>query len=53
MEGWAGFRLAVKLKLLKGNIKEWARLHFGDLRAVKEGILEEVNLLDKEEELES
>lgn len=28
-----------------------ARLHFGDLRAVKEGILEEVNLLDKEEEL--
>lgn len=50
MEGWAGFRLALKLKLFKSKIKEWAALHFGDVSAIKEGILEEIRLLDREEE---
>lgn len=50
MEGWAGFRLALKLKHLKGKIKEWAAMHFGDVRAIEEGTLEEIQLLDREDE---
>lgn len=40
----------MKLKLLKGKIKGWVALHFGDVSAIKESILEEIRLLDKEEE---
>lgn len=31
LEGWEGFKLAAKLKELKGKIKEWAKNHFGDV----------------------
>lgn len=28
---WAGFQLALKLKMWKGKIKEWAKDNFGDV----------------------
>lgn len=49
VEGWAGFRLAVKLKLLKGKIKEWVGLHFGEVVVIKDEILEQIILIVKEE----
>lgn len=42
--------MALKLKLLKQKIKEWVGLHFGDVSTVKEGILEEIKMLYREEE---
>lgn len=42
--------MVVKLKLLKGKIKEWVALHFGDVKVIEDSILEEVQLLDKEKE---
>lgn len=50
VEGWVGFTLALNLKNLKKRIKEWAEIHFRDVRAIKEGILEEIRVLDREEE---
>lgn len=49
VDGWAGYRLAMKLKLLKNRIKDWAKDHFGDVRNAKVNILQEIQLLDKEE----
>lgn len=31
VDGWAGFKLATKLKLLKGKIKEWQLITLGTL----------------------
>lgn len=50
MEGWAGFRPAVKLKNLKEKIKEWAKSHFGQVGLIKDSILEEIRLLDLKQE---
>lgn len=36
---------------MKGKIKEWAGLDFGEVGAIKDEILEEINLIDKEEEI--
>lgn len=49
VEGWAGFRLAVKLKTLK--LKEWAKTNFGDFELQKDAILEEIQILDNKEKL--
>lgn len=49
MEGWAGHRLAIKLKLLKNKIKEWAKSHFGDVQVQKSNLLTKIQALDKEE----
>lgn len=49
-EGRAGFRLAMKLKYLKEKLKDWARCHFGDVGAVKDHILIELQALDNKEE---
>lgn len=51
MVGLAGYRLAVKLKLLKSKIKDWAKVHFGDVTNTKEIILQEIQLLDNKEEV--
>lgn len=40
-EGWAGFKLSKKLKLLKVKIKEWAKEQFGDI------VEEKINLWEK------
>ena len=49
MEGWAGHKLATKLKLQKNKIKEWAKTNFGDVRIQKSNIPAEIQALDKEE----
>lgn len=50
VEGWAGCKLEMKLKLLKGRIKDWARHHFGNVRKVKEDLLKEIQRLHNKEE---
>lgn len=35
VEGWACYKVAMKLKLLKGRIKDWSKEHFGDVRTAK------------------
>lgn len=50
MEGWAGHRLATKLKLLKFKMKEWAKEHFGDVKHQKSKILAKIQSLDGKEE---
>lgn len=50
VEGWAGFRLSMKLKRLKGKIKECVSVTFGDVCAAKASILEELQCLDNKEE---
>ena len=51
IEGWAGFRLAGKLKQMKLKIKEWARAEFGNIEMAKEGLLQGIHSLDSKEEL--
>lgn len=51
VEGWAGYKLATKLKLLKIKIKEWAKTNFTDVRMQKIQLLEDIQNLDKKEEL--
>ena len=50
VDGWAGHRLATKLKVLKNKIKEWAKESFGDVRNQKSQILAEIQALDIKEE---
>eukprot|EP00268_Persea_americana_P008188 TRINITY_DN13159_c0_g2_i1.p1 TRINITY_DN13159_c0_g2~~TRINITY_DN13159_c0_g2_i1.p1 ORF type:complete len:214 (+),score=40.85 TRINITY_DN13159_c0_g2_i1:166-807(+) len=50
VEGWAGYKLATKLKLLKIRMKEWAKEHFGDVKFQKSNILAEIQALDRKEE---
>eukprot|EP00268_Persea_americana_P017810 TRINITY_DN18653_c0_g1_i1.p2 TRINITY_DN18653_c0_g1~~TRINITY_DN18653_c0_g1_i1.p2 ORF type:complete len:123 (-),score=26.57 TRINITY_DN18653_c0_g1_i1:203-571(-) len=50
VEGWAGYWLAIKLKLLKNKIKEWAKENFGEVRIQKLNILTEIQALDMKEE---
>ena len=50
VEGWAGYWLAIKLKLLKNKIKEWAKENFGEVRIQKLNILAETEALDRKEE---
>lgn len=51
MQGWAGFKLALKFKLLKLKIRGWNKLYFREAGAVKANILEEIQHLDRKEEL--
>lgn len=51
VDGRAGFRLAKKLKFLKGKIKDWAKDHFGDVERDKVKILEDIKILELKEEL--
>lgn len=46
VEGWAAYRLATKLNLLRFKIKEWAKKNFGDMRMQKAYMLEEIRSLD-------
>lgn len=48
VEGWAGYWLAAKLKLLKNKMKEWVKENFGEVRTQKSKILAEIQELDKE-----
>lgn len=48
--GWAGYRLGMKLKILKARIRAWAKEHFGDVRRVNERILADIQMLDRKEE---
>lgn len=50
VEGRAGHRLAIKLKLLKNKIKEWAKPQFGDVQVQKSNLLAEIQALDNKEE---
>lgn len=50
MVGWVRLRLAKKLKQLKVKLIEWAKENFGDVSVTKDGILEEIRLLDLKEE---
>jgi len=50
VEGWAGHRLATKLKLLKFKMKECAKEHFADVKHQKSKILAEIQSLDSKEE---
>lgn len=34
-----GVQVGVKLKILKGKIKKWTALHFGEVSVIKDGIL--------------
>lgn len=43
VEGWAGFKLARKLKLLKGNIKHCVKNHFREVE-VKNNIFKGIQL---------
>eukprot|EP00268_Persea_americana_P011377 TRINITY_DN14820_c0_g1_i2.p2 TRINITY_DN14820_c0_g1~~TRINITY_DN14820_c0_g1_i2.p2 ORF type:complete len:146 (-),score=32.55 TRINITY_DN14820_c0_g1_i2:579-1016(-) len=49
VDGWAGHRLATKLKLLKIKLKEWAKEHFGEVKYQKSKILAEIQSLDSNE----
>lgn len=49
-EGWAGLRLAIKLKILKAKIKDWAKCHFGYVGTVKNNIMNGIHSLDNKEE---
>lgn len=49
IEGWAGFKLARKLKQLKLNIKDWTKDHFRDVERMKATILEDIHCLDSKE----
>lgn len=42
--------MAAKLKCLKHKIKDWAKIHFGDVEIEKSRILEEIQNLDRKEE---
>ncbi|XXG85840.1 hypothetical protein AAC387_Pa11g0856 [Persea americana] len=50
VDGWAGHRLATKLKLLKTKLKEWAKEHFEKVKHQKSKILAEVQSVDGKEE---
>lgn len=36
VEGWAGYRLVVKLQMLKAKLKQWSKEHFGSVSLVKD-----------------
>ena len=42
VDGWARYRLATKLKLLKVKIKEWAKMNFADVKMQKAQLLEDI-----------
>ena len=50
VDGWAGYRLATRLKLLKTKLKELAKEHFGEVKYQKSKILAEIQSLDGKEE---
>lgn len=50
VEGWAGYKLAAKLKYLKQKIKQWSKDSFSDAGVMKTKIPEEIQLLDIKEE---
>lgn len=50
VEGWAGYKLAAKLKYLKQKIKQWSKDSFSDAGVMKTKIPEEIQLQDIKEE---
>lgn len=50
VDGRLGFALAIKIKIIKLKIKEWAKSQFGDVGAAKKNIVEEIRRIDKKEE---
>lgn len=44
--------MATKLKVLKNEIKEWAKENFRDMRIQKSNILADMQALDRKEELD-
>lgn len=48
---WEGHKLLIKLKLLKGKIKEWVRLSYGDGATNKACYLAEIQSLDRKKEV--
>lgn len=42
VEGWAGYGLATKLKMLKGKIRDWAKMNFADEKTQKMQLLEDI-----------
>ncbi|XXG46977.1 hypothetical protein AAC387_Pa09g0968 [Persea americana] len=53
VDGWVGYRLGTKLKLLKVKIKEWAKMNFADMKMQKTQLLEDIQNLDKKAEVGS
>ena len=51
VEGWTGYRLATKLKMLKVKLKAWAKMSFADMKMQKAQLLEDIQNLDKKEEM--
>ena len=53
VQGWAGFRLASKMRCLKANIKVWAKDNFGSVEASMAELLTSIKELDSKGENES
>lgn len=47
LEGWEGFKLIEKLKLIKEKLKGWNKIFFGDIRIRKGETLQEIDSLDR------
>lgn len=50
VNGWAGFRLSLKLKQLKVSIKDWIEGNHGLVESLKANLLKEMQALDIKEE---
>lgn len=51
IQGWAGYRLACKLKHLKNKIKDWAKTNFGSVEASMADLLSSIKEIDSKEGL--
>jgi hypothetical protein len=51
MEGWMGYILSVRLRTLKGVIKNWNTATFGEVGAKKKGLVNDILALDLKSEV--
>jgi hypothetical protein len=51
MEGWMGHILSVRLRTLKGVIKNWNTATFGEVGAKKKGLVNDILALDLKSEV--
>lgn len=51
IQGWEPYALKEKLKHFKNKLKEWNFSYFGNVHEAHKGIVDELNKLDKKEEV--
>ena len=50
VQGWAGYRLVTKFKILKSEIKEWAISSLGNVEAEMDDLLIQIKEIEYKEE---